>query len=123
MHDRLDHYDDRALTLDEAEAMREPQFASFLVRCIDAEGAPPPLRSGASYPVIGEVTTYIDGRQRNKGDECWILSVGEAAPQEFFKSRFVREDEFIDWRIKNLEARLASVKAELEAIGEPDGQF
>ena len=123
MHDRLDHYDDRALTPDEAEATREPEFVSFSVRCINAEGAPPPLRAGARYLVIGEVLTHIDGRPLDKRDERWILSVGEAAPQEFFKSRFVPEDEFKEWRLARVKAGLASLRAELDAIGEPDARF
>lgn len=123
MHDRLDHYDDRALTLAEAHATREPQFASFWVRCINAEGTPPPLRAGARYLVIGEVTTYIDGRSLDKADECWVISVGEAGAPQYFKSRFIPEGEFKEWRLARVKAGLASLRAELEAIGEPDGRF
>jgi|SRR5208283_2520748 len=134
MHDRILHRidsciaNDKELTLTEHQYIREQwaaaaEFRPFWVRCIDAEDSPPPLRAGARYQVIGEATMYIDGRPLNKDDERWIVSVGEAGAQEFYKSQFVPEAEYNNWRITRLKAAVASLKAELEEIGEPDGRF
>lgn len=102
---------------------KDTSFQTFWLRCIDGEGVPPPMRAGHRYQVIGEVTTHIDGRPLDKCDERWVLTVGEAGEQEYFKSRFIPEADFSVWRLSNLQARIASLKAELDAIGEPDGRF
>ena len=119
MHDRLDHYDEKPLTLSEIEAAPKPLW----VYCIDSEGVPPPLRSGHRYQVIGEVTKHIDGRPLDKSDERWVLTVGEAGEQEYRKSRFIPEAEFKEWRYTDLSRRLAAIRAELAALEEPDGRF
>jgi hypothetical protein len=98
-------------------------FEPFWVRCIDGEGAPPPLRSGHRYQAIGEVTTHIDGRPLDKADERWILTVGEAAAQEFFKSRFIPEVEFKEWRYADVSRRLAALRAELDELEADNGRF
>lgn len=136
MHDRLterlDCYDDRALSMTEHQHLREQlaaaaaaaAFKPWWGRVIDAEDAPLSIKAGARYQVIGEETKHIDGRPLNKADERWILAETADIPgQEVLKSRIVPEDEFIGWRIRNVKAGLASLKAELDAIGEPDGRF
>jgi hypothetical protein len=124
MHDRLDHYTDHALTEHELrrlrwEAAAGPEFKTIMVRCINAEDAPPPLQAGGLYPAIGEVTENIDGRPLDKRDHRWILSVGEAAPQEFRKDRFMPEAEYLGWQVKRLQRQIASLAAELVALGVP----
>ncbi len=129
MHDRLDCYDDRALTEHELrrlrwEAAAGPEFRPWWGYCIDGEGTSV-IKAGHRYQVIGEVLHHIDGRSLDKSDERWLVAgisnelTESGSGGEVSKSRIMPECEYLGWRVTGLQRQIVRLTAELDALGVP----